>query len=369
MHVSNRANRFNVSTSSEASTPNQMPVRSILMESIMIPKVGCVSDIANVVAKVLNDSYSSIFNRQIDASRLHVFHVNGNDCKKILSPSDTYTSYLEDIVVYEEDFVPNSSSLNAKKPGHNVIVYFRNKGDTPISRPFLVKVNKLTYEEIREAIFRELTSIISPSEAEAFIESLESTYEEPKSPVQADISSSSSKTKAGKRRGMQNGSDPEEEENDADDENQVNTTTGEDGEEEMEEDEDEQPYAAANKEKAYEISVVNRQGDVSFSTLCPGSSITADSELDPSEMNAFVAFSISGTFAHKYFPRNINNYGQVKMSNLLPGSGATRAQKTSLTLDECINQFTTVEKLGADDPWYCPRCKKHQMANKKFDIW
>lgn len=43
--------------------------------------------------------------------------------------------------------------------------------------------------------------------------------------------------------------------------------------------------------------------------------------------------------------------------------------KPTLQLKDCISQFTNVERLGADDPWYCPKCKKHQQATKKFDIW
>lgn len=44
--------------------------------------------------------------------------------------------------------------------------------------------------------------------------------------------------------------------------------------------------------------------------------------------------------------------------------------KTVVSLADCIQQFTTTERLGADDPWYCPRCKKHQQGStKKFDIW
>lgn len=381
MHANSRAHRYNVSTSTDVSNSNLSPVRSILMENIMIPKVGCISDIANVVAKVLNDSYASAFNHQIDANRLHVFNVNGNECKKLFAPSDTYTSFFEDIVVYEEDELTPTiitttraqAKTSASSKGNCVIVYLRYKDDTSISRPFMVKVSKLSYEEIREAILRELATLVPPNEVDSFIEALEKTYEEPKSPSQMEISSSSlaKSSKASKRRGMQNGSDGEEEEEaDEEDDNQVNTTTGEEGEEEIEEEEEDTCEArAASREKAYEIAVVNRQGTDSFSTLCPGSSITADSGVDPAEGNAFVSFNISSTLAHKFFPRNINNYGQVKLSNLLAGSGFGRAQKTSLTLDECINQFTTVEKLGADDPWYCPRCKKHQMADKKFDIW
>ncbi|KAI1287287.1 Ubiquitin carboxyl-terminal hydrolase 4 [Halotydeus destructor] len=43
--------------------------------------------------------------------------------------------------------------------------------------------------------------------------------------------------------------------------------------------------------------------------------------------------------------------------------------KTAVNLSDCIQQFTTTEKLGAEDPWYCPRCKQHKQATKKFDLW
>ncbi|XP_076358594.1 ubiquitin carboxyl-terminal hydrolase 15-like [Tachypleus tridentatus] len=40
-----------------------------------------------------------------------------------------------------------------------------------------------------------------------------------------------------------------------------------------------------------------------------------------------------------------------------------------IQLSECLRLFMTTEKLGAKDPWYCPKCKKHQQATKKFDLW
>jgi len=34
-----------------------------------------------------------------------------------------------------------------------------------------------------------------------------------------------------------------------------------------------------------------------------------------------------------------------------------------------LDEFTKEEQLGEDDLWYCPRCKKHQQATKRFDLW
>ncbi|XP_051976317.1 ubiquitin carboxyl-terminal hydrolase 15-like isoform X1 [Xyrauchen texanus] len=44
-------------------------------------------------------------------------------------------------------------------------------------------------------------------------------------------------------------------------------------------------------------------------------------------------------------------------------------KKSFFKLKDCIELFTTKEKLGADDPWYCPNCKEHQQATKKLDLW
>ncbi|XP_051911274.1 ubiquitin carboxyl-terminal hydrolase 15-like isoform X2 [Hippocampus zosterae] len=44
-------------------------------------------------------------------------------------------------------------------------------------------------------------------------------------------------------------------------------------------------------------------------------------------------------------------------------------KKAYFKLKDCIELFTTKEKLGAEDPWYCPNCKRHQQATKKLDLW
>jgi ubiquitin carboxyl-terminal hydrolase 4/11/15 len=43
--------------------------------------------------------------------------------------------------------------------------------------------------------------------------------------------------------------------------------------------------------------------------------------------------------------------------------------KTTITIDDCLNEFTKEEQLGESDPWYCPQCKDFKQATKKFDLW
>ncbi|TGZ76493.1 UCH-domain-containing protein [Ascodesmis nigricans] len=38
-------------------------------------------------------------------------------------------------------------------------------------------------------------------------------------------------------------------------------------------------------------------------------------------------------------------------------------------LEDCLDEFAKEEVLSADDPWFCPKCKEHRRATKKFELW
>lgn len=44
-------------------------------------------------------------------------------------------------------------------------------------------------------------------------------------------------------------------------------------------------------------------------------------------------------------------------------------RKHGVTLDDCLNEFGKSETLSENNAWYCPRCKEHRRADKKFEIW
>ena len=48
---------------------------------------------------------------------------------------------------------------------------------------------------------------------------------------------------------------------------------------------------------------------------------------------------------------------------------AKRKEGRSISLDDCLDEFSKEETLGEDDLWYCPQCKKHQAATKKLEIY
>lgn len=58
-------------------------------------------------------------------------------------------------------------------------------------------------------------------------------------------------------------------------------------------------------------------------------------------------------------------HSEVKTSR----EAALLKKTRGITLQDCLDEFTKEEQLGEDDLWYCPRCKKHQQATKRFDLW
>lgn len=44
-------------------------------------------------------------------------------------------------------------------------------------------------------------------------------------------------------------------------------------------------------------------------------------------------------------------------------------RKHGISLDDCLAEFEKEEILSEQDTWYCPRCKEHRRASKKFDLW
>ena len=44
-------------------------------------------------------------------------------------------------------------------------------------------------------------------------------------------------------------------------------------------------------------------------------------------------------------------------------------RRNGVTLDDCLNEFGKQETLSENNAWYCPRCKEHRQAQKKFELW
>ncbi|XDG00718.1 hypothetical protein ABKA04_000333 [Annulohypoxylon sp. FPYF3050] len=47
----------------------------------------------------------------------------------------------------------------------------------------------------------------------------------------------------------------------------------------------------------------------------------------------------------------------------------SKRKKNGISLEACLDEFEREEILSEQDMWFCPRCKEHRRASKKFDLW
>lgn len=78
--------------------------------------------------------------------------------------------------------------------------------------------------------------------------------------------------------------------------------------------------------------------------------------------------------AEKVFGSNLisdkwEEFEIVEDSEMVQSKQTTKNPNKNITIEDCLDEFTKEEKLGEEDLWYCSKCKKHQQATKKFDLW
>ena len=44
-------------------------------------------------------------------------------------------------------------------------------------------------------------------------------------------------------------------------------------------------------------------------------------------------------------------------------------KRNGVSLGDCLDEFGHAEILSENDAWFCPRCKEHRRASKKFELW
>ncbi|XP_045887994.1 ubiquitin carboxyl-terminal hydrolase 11-like [Micropterus dolomieu] len=142
-------------------------------------------------------------------------------------------------------------------------------------------------------------------------------------------------------------------------------------EEEKEEDKQEEacsPNLPANEQPAkrrarrkrrkslFTIQAVNSNGTTERGTGEGGSAVSFSSQ-------PYVAIDWDPEMKKRFYNENEAEKYMKHASMEVP------QQQTTVQLQECIELFTTVETLEEENPWYCPVCKKHQLATKKLDLW
>ena len=107
---------------------------------------------------------------------------------------------------------------------------------------------------------------------------------------------------------------------------------------------------------SFNLTMTNSFGSMEISKLDKNKPLVINSK-------CFIAADFQSRFRNQY------NEDSDSIIRITIHKNMNAGGKGCINLCDCIEQFTTTERLGEDDLWYCPRCKKQQQATKKFDLW
>ncbi|XP_008497301.2 ubiquitin carboxyl-terminal hydrolase 4 isoform X1 [Calypte anna] len=111
------------------------------------------------------------------------------------------------------------------------------------------------------------------------------------------------------------------------------------------------------KKQHFTFSLVNSSGTSEINSIVEGKIL---------KLNAFSALAIDWDSDTR---RLLFDEQEAQAFEKHGSMSQPQKKKAVVALRDCIELFTTMETLGEHDPWYCPNCKKHQQATKKFDLW
>ncbi|XP_055269795.1 ubiquitin carboxyl-terminal hydrolase 4 isoform X2 [Moschus berezovskii] len=309
---------------------------------VVVPLMGAVSDLCEALSRLAGVAAENMVVTDVYNHRFHKIFQMDEGLNHIM-PRD-------DIFVYEVCSTSPDGSECVTLP-----VYFRERKSRPSStstgavlygQPLLVSVpkHKLTLESLYQAVCERISRYI-------------------KQPLPDESGSLHLELGAcnGSRSGCE-GEDEEEMEHQEEGREQLSETEGS-GDDEPGSDHGE---ATQKKSKGrpcprrlFTFSLVNSYGTADINSLA------TDGKLLKLNSRSTLAIDWDSETRSRYYNEQESETYEKHVSMLQP----QKKKKTAVALRDCIELFTTMETLGEHDPWYCPNCKKHQQATKKFDLW
>ncbi|XP_069873864.1 ubiquitin carboxyl-terminal hydrolase 4 isoform X2 [Dipodomys merriami] len=309
---------------------------------VTVPLMGAVSDLCEALSKLSG----------IAAENMVVTDVYNHRFHKIFQMDEGLSHIMprDDIFVYEvcSTFVDGSECVTLP-------VYFRERKSRPSStssgavlfgQPLLVCVpkHKLTLESLYQAVCDRISRYI-------------------KQPLPDEFGSSPLESGAcNGARGSCEGDEEEEMEHQEEGKEQLSETEGS-GDDELGDDPSESSQKPGKgqpcPQRLFTFSLVNSYGTADINSL------GTDGKLLKLNSRSTLAIDWNSETRSLYYDEQESEAFDKHVSMLQP----QKKKKTAVALRDCIELFTTMETLGEHDPWYCPNCKKHQQATKKFDLW
>ncbi|XP_012510634.1 PREDICTED: ubiquitin carboxyl-terminal hydrolase 4 isoform X2 [Propithecus coquereli] len=309
---------------------------------VTVPLMGAVSDLCEALSRLSGIAAENMVVTDVYNHRFHKIFQMDEGLNHIM-PRD-------DIFVYEVCSISMDGSECVTLP-----VYFRERksrasstssGAVLYGQPLLVSVpkHKLTVESLYQTVCERISRYIKqplPDESGS-------------SPLEPGACNGS--------RGSCEGEDEEEMEHQEEGKEQLSETEGS-GEDEPGSDPSETTQKKVKGQpcpkRLFTFSLVNSYGTADINSL------GTDGKLLKLNSRSTLAIDWDSETRSLYYDEQESETYEKHVSMLQP----QKKKKTAVALRDCIELFTTMETLGEHDPWYCPTCKKHQQATKKFDLW
>ncbi|GCB62292.1 hypothetical protein scyTo_0004225 [Scyliorhinus torazame] len=324
---------------------------------IVVPKMGAISDLCTALFQISGVAAEKMVVADVYNHRFHKTYRQDEALNHIMD--------RDDIFVYEVPSVREEDSDSSKLI--NLPVYFREKrmrsSNTPagtilFGQPLLVSIprDNVTVDSLYELVLARISR---------YVKLCKEMYESHNSGNQSTDNGLSStingiNDEAEEEMDLQNVAG-DNEENNSEPENSQSDGSAADENDKMENGPTKRTTKGNKqncKKKLFSFSVVNAYGTSDFS------SITED--------GAFLKLNSHSTVAIDWDPEVKKMYyddQEAEAYEKHESMSQPQKKRSSVALRECIDLFTTMETLGEHDLWYCPTCKKHQQATKKFDLW
>lgn len=293
---------------------------------VSVPKLGSIADLCNALSAIVN----------VPAENLVVADVYNHRFHKVFAGHDSISHIAErdDIFVYQVPVTSPDDKQTAIVPlylreiSEKRSTYHSGSPDL-FGQPLLVAVPRknCTYDIIYERVMQRLSRYVrQPADNEW-----------PISENGEDCTS-----------GDNEGSETDNGTTDGNDESNVDSM---DGDSDMN-------GSADDAKRIFKFRLVNSYGNTEITQ------IKDDSKSVTFPPHSYLAADWSSKAKELFY-----NGQEAELIDTDHSMELRSSQKKAIHLKDCIDLFTNVERLGEHDPWYCPDCKKHQQATKKFDIW
>ncbi|XP_054911736.1 ubiquitin carboxyl-terminal hydrolase 15-like isoform X3 [Poeciliopsis prolifica] len=344
------------------------PVAKPTQYKLTVPKVGYISDLCTSLSSLSGVPAEKMIVTDIYNHRFHRIFATNENLSSIMERDDIYAFEVAVNRVEDADHVviPVHLREKYKQSGYN-------HTSTPLfGLPFLIAVPRtLSEDKLYNMLLSRLCRFVrSPVEED------EEDGEETQPPTQHAINGNATNGL------LEEGSPSEMETDEQDDESSQDQELPSENENSQSEDsvggDNElengvvapqlstkgQQTASLNRKRLFTFQF-NNMGKTDFSLIKEDTKLIRfdDGHLRLSD-RSYLSLDWEPEIKKKYFDEAVvEDYDKHESMEYKP------QKKAFFKLKDCIELFTTKEKLGAEDPWYCPNCKQHQQATKKLDLW